>query len=152
MIISVRSAVRYVGFLLVAAFCLGGILSTGDVYATDSITLTVSNNLLALPITPTSADGSFAASDNITVGVTLAGTGGYTLSIRAANSTNLMSGNNTIGSIAESISASSFESSTTYNNQWGYKPSMLNSVANTNYLPSPSLEGDIIEKTSGTGS
>ncbi len=62
-----------------------------------------------------------------------------------------MAGNsNSLASIAAATTESTFAAAanTSYNGKWGYKPSKLNSVANTNYLPSPTTTATTLDETS----
>ena len=70
---------------------------------------------------------------------------GYTLSIEAENSTDLIgidNSNNVIQSISSPITESAFSSNSSYNNKWGYKPSRYNDITNDDtFYPSPSTNG-----------
>ena len=118
----------------------------------DSITVSISGNP-TITVAPTS-EGTFADSGNITIGVTSTASSGYTLSITGSN-TSLTGTTDSTKSIVSiptnsSLSATDFNTST-YNNMWGYKPSKHydssteSVVDNSNYLPSPTSNGDIID-------
>lgn len=55
-----------------------------------------------------------------------------------------------ISTLEEPVSYLEYSASTAtdLNNTWGYMPSKYNSVDNTNYLPAPTSEGDILDATS----
>ena len=128
-------------------------LAGANTYA-DSISMTVSTDNLTINMAPMSSSGEFAKSANMNIAVSTTSSSGYNLSIASSTgNTNLTSGSNSITSISSAISESTFSSSSTYNNQWGYKPSNLyNSsteqiVTNTDFRPLPGTAGEIIAKT-----
>lgn len=126
---------------------------TNEAYAAAS--LTVSGNAI-INLSSLSSEGTFAKSDNINITASTDSPSGYKLMIQADNSTSLVSGSNEITSLdpGTSINEDAFKNGD-YNGKWGFKPSMFNSIANTNFLPSPSTTGDIINATAcanGTGS
>lgn len=128
-------------------------LLTNNTYAAAS--LTVSGDAI-INLSSLSAEGTFAKSGNIDITASTDSPSGYKLMIQANNSTSLVSGSNEITSLepGTSISEETFRNGN-YNGKWGFKPSMFNSVANSNFLPSPSTTGDIINATTcanGTGS
>ena len=124
---------------LFITFFLPFLISTNVSAAAGTLTISIPDTI-SLDILP-SASGTFAStSSNITVRTTYAH--GYTLGIAAstANSNaliNTSSSSKTIPSITSAISESTFSSSSSYNNKWGYSPSKYNSSANTNYLVAP---------------
>ena len=128
--------------LLLAIFVANG----ASVYATNStLSLSIDNNTLSVDVMPTSTNGTFVKSDNSTISVTTNNYSGYTLSIAASSSTDLLNtadNTKTISSISSATSESDFSADTTtaatnYNGKWGYLPSKLNSSANTSFQPSP---------------
>ncbi|MBR0465206.1 InlB B-repeat-containing protein [Candidatus Saccharibacteria bacterium] len=128
-------------------------LLTNNTYATSS--LTVSSDAI-INLSSLSAEGTFAKSSNIDITASTDSPSGYKLMIQANNSTSLVSGSNEITSLdpGTSISEEAFKNGN-YNGKWGFKPSMFNSTANSNFLPSPSTTGDVINATAcanGTGS
>lgn len=128
-------------------------LLTNNTYAASS--LTVSGDAI-INLSSLSAEGTFAKSGNIDITASTDSPSGYKLMIQANNSTSLVSGSNEIASLAPgtSISEETFKNGN-YNGKWGFQPSMFNSTANSNFLPSPSTTGDIINATAcanGTGS
>ena len=124
---------------LVFSFVSAFLISSNVSAAAGTLTISIPDTI-SLDILP-SASGTFAStSSNITVRTTYAH--GYTLGIAAstANSNaliNTSSSSKTIPSITSAISESTFSSSSSYNNKWGYSPSKYNSSANTNYLVAP---------------
>ena len=137
---------------LLLTFLFTNIL-TNNTYAASS--LTVSGDAI-INLSSLSTEGTFAKSGNIDITASTDSPSGYKLMIQANNSTSLVSGSNEITSLAPgtSISEDTFKNGN-YNGKWGFKPSMFNSAANSNFLPSPSTTGDVINATScanGTGS
>ena len=116
----------------------------------STMTMNISTDTISVDLNP-SADGRFASSDDATIQVSTDNYSGYTLKIASTNSSDLISENNdTMGSIQSLISEAIFSSDSTYNNEWGYKPSKYVSnnvvVNNTDtYLPSPSSNGDTLD-------
>ena len=134
-------------FLNIAGF------TRANTYA-DSISMTVNTDNLTINMAPMSSSGEFAKSANMNIAVSTTSSSGYNLSIASSTgNTNLTSGSNSITSINSAISESTFSSSSTYNNKWGYKPSNLyNSsteqiITNTDFRPLPGTAGEIIAKT-----
>ena len=129
-------------------FLVSAALMPIDVYAVAStLTISITNNI-SLNISSTDMTGSFAHSDTNTPNVSVRTTNGsgYTLGIKASTSgannnalVNTTDNTKTIPSITTSggISESTYSSDSSYNNTWGYRPSKLNSSANSNYLPAP---------------
>ena len=138
-----------------------------NAYATDAtLTISLSSSNVTANVAPfADATGTFVQSSPITVNVSTDNATGYTLGIKANDNTypeRLI--NSTDSSYLSSInSATSFASfratdlssiTTSGGNQgvWGYLPSKLNSVANTDFLPSPGTAGNTIDETSGANS
>ena len=90
--------------------------------------------------------GTFSASTPTEFTVTTNNYTGYTLRIRAKedneDNSKLLNGEYAFNSISAASSENDFT-----NGAWGYKPSKINSAANTDFLPAPSYEGDIIDAT-----
>lgn len=101
------------------------------------------------------SNGNFAKSSDVAISVATDYNYGYTLSITAADSTDLKDGSNVIPSINGIVTENNFSQSPNYNNQWGYSPSKYYDssndtiITNTNrdFIPSPSTSGSIIDKT-----
>ena len=151
---SCGAIILFSGIIISSIFILQ--CNTDDAFASPSLTLTLDSSSINLSLIPKSGNGTFAKSGNLSVNVALNGPGGYTLSIRSggsgANATNLVNtSDNTkyFTSISSALSESDFSNSnnTTYNNQWGYLPSKLNSATNTSFLPAPSTTGDLLDYT-----
>ena len=134
--------------LFVLSILFASLLVNTNTFAT-SININLSNSTISVDASILNAIGSFYSSDDSTISVTTDNETGYTLSILGNNGTNLTDGSYNLSSIESPVSESSFSDiyNTVYNNKWGYKPSKLNSEDNTNYLPSPTAAGDIIDKT-----
>ena len=152
-----------VSFLALALLC--GVISLFNVnstYATDSITLNIDTNNLAINLIPSSSAGDFAKSNNMNISVSTTSTSGYTLGIASSTGstdlTNQSDNTAKITSLASPISESDFSNSsnTQYNNKWGYKPSQYTTLdsgghptihPNTNFRPLPGTTPEIIAKT-----
>ncbi len=113
--------------------------------ATTTLTIAASGNAAILDITPSSTSGTFASSDttdtSLGFSVTTDNITGYNLSIRHASATSpaplvneALSLN--LDSLETSVTESQFSTSA-YVGHYGYKPSMLNSEDNSNYIPAP---------------
>ena len=116
------------------------------------------SNTASVDIVPTSSTGTFATStseNRLSFDVTTSNYTGYTLTIEAADDNGVLTNTNTgdtLSSITTATSESDFSAATTeaassYNGKWGYKPSIFNSVANTNYLPSPTTTASVLNYT-----
>ena len=152
-----------VSFLALALLC--GVISLFNVnstYATDSITLNIDTNNLAINLIPSSSAGDFAKSNNMNISVSTTSTSGYTLGIASSTGstdlTNQSDNTAKITSLTSPISESDFSNSsnTQYNNKWGYKPSQYTTLdsgghptihPNTNFRPLPGTTPEIIAKT-----
>ena len=144
--------------LLLAIFSIPLFFFVNESYADDSITVTISGNP-TITVAPTN-EGTFADSGNINISVSNAPASGYTLAITGSNNTNLVGktdNTKSITSISSALDQATFNTST-YNNKWGYKPSMHYNTSteqranNSNYLPAPDINGDIIDVTNDNSS
>ena len=116
----------------------------GSVHATAS-TLTISvTDMVSLNIASPDDTGNFATSDTSTNNISVKTTNGtgYELGIKAkTNNSNALinssDSSKTIPSITTSISESTYSTNSAYNNTWGFRPSKINSQANSNYLQAP---------------
>ncbi|MBR2766994.1 hypothetical protein IKD67_02850 [Candidatus Saccharibacteria bacterium] len=142
-------------FLLASPFFFSNL----DTHAADSITVSISGNP-SITVAPSST-GTFADSGNINISVSNAPASGYTLAITGGGNTSLTGttdSTKSITSISSAIDQNTFNINTSYNNKWGYKPSMHYNTSteqrasNTNYLPSPTDTADIIDITSDSSS
>ena len=141
---AVMGVVAVLGGVMLGGAVLGG----EEAFATaSSLTISVSGSLTIN--LPPSAEGKFADSGNETISVSTTHAAGYVLKVKASSATDLKNSSGTTGftSISSAISAETFDTSA-YNGKWGYKPSKLNSVANTNYLPAPTTSGSTIDSVS----
>ena len=129
---------------------------SAPVFADNTLTLSISDNSLSINMLPQTVSGEFVKSSNINISISLSGTGGYYLGIKAGttgtNATRLVhTTDNTkyFSSITSAISQSTFSnaSNTTYNNQWGYLPSKFDSASNTDFRPAPDENGDTLDYT-----
>ena len=122
--------------------------------ATDTNTL--SATILASPT------GEFGQSTNSTITVSTDNYTGYTLKFAATSSSTSLDNDDddSIESISSAISENDFRTSGNYNNKWGYKPSQYitvnnginTTVANTNFLPAPDVNGDTLDVTNAANS
>ncbi|MBR3319628.1 InlB B-repeat-containing protein [Candidatus Saccharibacteria bacterium] len=121
----------------------------------SSLTLSVTDHELTADAQP----GIFVLSESTTISVTTTNFTGYTLSVAATGANKLVSTNNDeIPSMTGSpISRSTYESNSTYNNTFGFRPSQYittsNNVdtvvtSNTNFIPVPDSNGIDLDKTS----
>ena len=122
----------------------------------STLSITTTDDELPLTITP-SSDGEFGKTGNNTVTVTTDNYSGYSLSIKSSVSRGAVNSNDDeVESISSAVTEANFSSSSTYNNQLGYKPNQYvtssggidTTVQNSDYLPTPSLSGDLLAKTS----
>ena len=151
--------IAVLSFLSSVFLSVFGLTGANQVYATtSSLTISITDSV-ALNIVSTSSDGNFATSDTSTnnISVTTTNGTGYQLGIKAStnNSNALINSSDsskTIPSITASISESTYSSSSSYNNTWGYRPSKLNSSSNSNYLQAPTSSSTIttLDKTSAS--
>ena len=145
---------KSVAAILIVAFLFT--LQNSNVSATTStITLSITEGL-SVDVMP-SDNGTFASStatNNVRVKTTSAS--GYELGIKASTSgsnnnalINTIDSSKIIPSITTSISEATYSSSSTYNNTWGFKPSKLNSQANSNYIPGPTdtINSIVLDRT-----
>lgn len=122
----------------------------------STLTLELSSANISLNIMPTE-NGTFGNSGDAIVTVRTDNFSGYTLKISATGSGNMET---TYGDVLSSISSitseTDFQTSSAYNNKWGYKPSQYFTVENetptkvintSNYLPAPTSNGDTLDIT-----
>ena len=109
-----------------------------------SLSMTTANINLVMEVT--NPNGTFSASTPAEFTVTTNNYSGYTLSVRAkennADNSKLLNGSYEFNSISAASSENDFTNGT-----WGYKPSKINSSANTDFLPAPSYAGDTLDVT-----
>ena len=143
--------------LCALGFCSNSVFAT----ATEStISLSISSGSLSVSLLG-APGGTFANSGNAVVSVTTDNFTGYVLSVNTGSGTSLVSENDDeIESISSAISGQTFSTNSAYTNKWGFKPSQYISssggvdtlVSNTDYLPAPSGQGLILDKTSAANS
>lgn len=126
----------------------------------STLTMSVQPSTLSISLIP-SISGNFAESSSASISVTTDNYTGYSVSITTGNQTSLVDNdNNEIESISSAISNQDFTSNTAYNNKWGLKPSQYISssggvdtvVNNSNFLPAPTGDGLLVDKTSAANS
>ena len=143
-------------------FPIYNIMGTNDTEAVagtpiDSmITFNATRSTASVDLMVTDTNGTFASSTAASQAAFSLSTNnytGYTLMIAANSDTSSLSnaGGGTLASITTSVSEATFNTAD-YNNKWGYKPNYLNSVANSNYLPSPTTTATTLDKTAGANS
>lgn len=137
--------------------------SSNSVFAAatqSTISVSIQSGSLSINLMP-SAGGTFGESNNATLSITTDNYTGYQLSLNMGDGTSLLNENDdAITSISSAISNQTFSTSSTYNNKWGIKPNQYISssggtdtvVSNTNFLPAPSGQGLVIDKTSAANS
>ena len=118
---------------------------------TSTLTISVADSV-SLNILPSGTTGTFATSDTSTNNISVSTTNGtgYTLGIKASTEgSNALNGANSTSipshTVSAGISEATYSTDSTYNNTWGYRPSKLNSTANSNYLPGPTSASSPIE-------
>lgn len=109
-----------------------------------SLTLSIPANPLSLELQPNS---TFTKSSANSISVKTTSSGGYTLSIKAKSNNDLVSGDKKIASISNNLTEEQYQAEGNINT-WGYQPSKFNNSDNTTFLPGPTTENSIIEKTS----
>ncbi len=120
-----------------------------DTQAANTIsetTLAMTTADIALEFDVNNPNGTFSASDPTDFTVATNNYSGYTLSISAkendADNSKLINDSYAFNSISSASSQNDFTNGT-----WGYKPSKINSTANTDFLPAPSYAGDTLDVT-----
>ena len=132
-----------IGAIVLSIFALGITLVQASNVSAVQATLTIPDNISA-DVNPT-ANGGFAEGTPGQVEVSTNNQAGYTLSIKSKDGTELKNGSNSLQSITTNLTADQYKNSEYYNT-WGFKPDVVNSLANTNYIPSPSTDGILLAK------
>ena len=126
----------------------------------STISMTLQSGTLTARILP-SPDGTFGESGNATVSVSTDNFTGYELTISTSGSTSLLNENDdAITSIQSTLTRQVFSTNSTYNNQWGFKPSqyvtesggVYTTVNNSDFLPAPTAQGLCLAKTTTANS
>ena len=126
-----------IGVIAVVGTSLGVCGNTSAVSATLSIPDSVSVN-----VNPT-IDNGFAESSNGAISVSTGNLNGYTLAIKAKDSTNgnalvnTSNSNARLNSISTTLTADQYKEGGNYTNTWGFRPSEINNSPNTSYVPGP---------------
>ena len=145
---------------LTLLFSFSSDFSVSAVATPSTLTISSTTHNLVLSVMPSSS-GTFSSSANNTISITTDNFTGYTLKVASDETTSLVNEyDDEIESITSSIDAATFASGASYINKWGYKPNQYVTtnnnidtvVQNTNFLPAPSLAGDVIGKTSAANS
>lgn len=147
----------FVSFILSALFPLFVTDEYASAVATQStLTLSISDSTLTASIMP-AVGGTFGTPQTpATISVFTDNFTGYTLTLSTSGGTSLVNSNNDeVQSISSNISEQTFSTDPTYNNKWGFKPSQYVTtsnnvdtvVNNSDYLPAPSSQGLILDKT-----
>ena len=133
-----------------------------------TLAMVVGKEKALVDLTPVNKNGTFASSDDTTVTtnttaeftVNTSNYTGYNLVFKASSAdtnpdklTNATTGD-TLSSITTATSEADFSANTSaaatnYNGKWGFKPSKLSGVANSNYLPAPTTSGTLLDTTTG---
>ena len=148
---------------IILGFALNLFFASTAFATSPTLNLSLSSGTVSLELIALDNAGTFASSNNLSISASTNNYSGYTLSI-SSNTANAplngpLNGVNTetldsiglvSGVTSTGISADVFSNSsnTQYNNKWGYKPSKRNSIDNTNFLPAPSITGDVLDVTS----
>ena len=148
---------------IILGFALNLFFASTAFATSPTLNLSLSSGTVSLELVALDNAGTFASSNNLSISASTNNYSGYTLSI-SSNTANAplngpLNGVNTetldsiglvSGVTSTGISADVFSNSsnTQYNNKWGYKPSKRNSIDNTNFLPAPSITGDVLDVTS----
>ena len=129
---------------------------------TSTLSLSIDNSTVSMSVSPTNVNGSFNKSSASTISASTNNATGYTLSIAAPSSSGsdydkLINGSDNtakLNSITEATTESQFKdvSGTSYNGKWGYLPSKYHSQDNSDFLPAPTISGDILDQTSTANS
>ena len=159
--------VRIIGFttsislLLLTLLSIFPIIKTNDdaeatvTPATTTLTMTSSSTTASVDVKPMSSNGTFAtsaAADEVAFTVTTNNVTGYNLTIAGSDNTrrlNNADASATLDSITAATDQTTFTTgaAATYSNKWGYKPSMYNSAANTDYLQAPTTTAETLNQT-----
>ena len=121
----------------------------------STITFTELNNVASITVNPSRVGAFVTTSGNDDIRFNIATTNytGYILTARSSKTT-LDKGNDSLPTLTSAVTAEQFASSgnTPLSNRWGYKPNYLNSAPNSNYLPSPTSSGTILDVTTEANS
>ena len=154
-----RSSASFVAGLLTAGV-FSVLFGASTVHATavpSTLTILVSDHALTASPLP----GTFGISSSATISVNTTNYTGYTLSVAAADSTNLVSENDDVipSMTGAPISQATYTSSSAYNNTFGFKPSQYIDSStgdvvsdNSNYMPVPTTTGIKLDETSAPNS
>ena len=139
-----------VGFLAVGLFLIFNGRPVEAIAKQSTLDLDISQSHVTLQVMPL----IFGKTPDNTVTMSTDNFSGYTLKIFTSGSTSFTNATgDEVESISSAVDESTFASSSAYNNRWGYRPSQYVSennntaVENTDFLPAPSVEGDILAKT-----
>ena len=134
-----------IGVVVGVATLVGTIFNlTSNQVSATSATLSVPDNI-SVNVNPSTNNG-FAESTPGQVEISTGNQAGYTLSIRAKDNNQLKNGSNALDSITTNLTADQYRTGD-YVNTWGFKPDVVNSLANTSYLPGPTASGIVLAKT-----
>ncbi len=138
----------YIGTIMAASIATA--MATSPVHAEavqSTLNLSIESGGLNLLIS-SEEGGSFAESSDYNVSISTNNFSGYALYVSSVDSTSLSDGKgNEIQSIETPISYQEFSTNASYNNKWGFKPSKSNSQINSSFLPAPSTNGLLIDRT-----
>ena len=142
--------------VLFLTFGIASLFNSNSVFAA-SITLTIPKDSISLTVNP-NKDSGFAKSSPQTISVTTDDPAGYNLTIKARydSDNTLKNGSNVLNSISKTTSEADYKSDISLNNTWGFLPSKLFNLEtastsdNTNFIPGPTTDPLIIDKTSGS--
>lgn len=157
--------IRVLGMISTATFCFLTILAVFPIAklfdsaeatvvpSSTTLNMTIDHTSAIANLVPLSATGDFAmssASEEAVFTVTTNNLTGYDLKIKGSNNTGQLVNSDagtSLASITSATSEATFESTTSLNGKWGYKPSKINSAANTDFLPSPTTADTTLNQT-----
>ncbi|MBR3169226.1 hypothetical protein IKF23_02185 [Candidatus Saccharibacteria bacterium] len=127
------------------------------VQSNTTLSMTTGHSSASVDLVVNSGTGTFAESDNEDQAQFTIATNnysGYTLTITGTDDTrqlsNTVTGSDVLDSITTATSTDTFANGAagTYNGKWGIKPSIYNSVANTDFLQAPDTNAQTLNATS----
>ena len=160
-----RRALRYLGIFATIGFFTLVFLTIFPIYhkpnfadaapsipSTTEITISSGRNTATVNLVPVNDAGVFASTtpdSQIEFSVYTNNLTGYALTINADDDSGLLIDpvtGHTLDSISSNMDKVTFDNPSN-NGKWGYQPSMLNSVANTDFIPSPTSTYTILNQT-----
>lgn len=143
-----RHSYLYFGVLLLGACLIRGPDPALGVAGQESLSVSVSTDILSVRLIP----NIFTKSENSYINISTSSPAGYSFSIASYDQTSMLSGRgDEISPISTSLSETEFSTNSAYTNLWGMKPSHYVSgsttIQNNNYRPPPSTDGELVAIT-----